>query len=229
MQTILPMVLVGALGVVVAGLAALGLLQRLRRLALERRANEGGLHFCAEDTFDVPRRCAAFALCSAGHSPQASIVTYGRLRGLPVRAFDFRYEVAHGPHRGTRHCGVVLVEEPASPGVLMWNLADAAHAPAAALPAQGTVGHWAWRGDGPQARRLADLCESLGAGGLSLEARPEGVLFSFPMRRRRDDRQGWLEALGGLLDALGSAASNGPPVAAQNEPAQAVENPPPPC
>jgi hypothetical protein len=233
MQPILFMVLMGALGAAVAGLAALGLLQHLRRGALERWAHESGLHFSAEDTFDVPRRCAVFAICSAGHSAQASNITYGRLRGVPVRAFDFRYEVGHGTRRSTRHYSVVLVEAPAPPGVVLWNRLDAAQAPAAVQAADGMQGDWSWRGDAAQARRLGEACASLAGSGLSLEARPEGVMICFPMHRRggRAARRGaypvWLEAMGGLIESLGAAAAPGP--RGQNGPAKAVENPPPPC
>jgi hypothetical protein len=242
-QTILLMALMGAAGAAAAGLAVLGLLQRLRRRAMERRAHEAGLHFSAEDTFDVPRRCAAFALCAAGHSPQASNVTYGRVRGLPVRAFDFRYEAGHGTRRSTRYYGVVLVEAGTRPApalrgdVLMWNGRDAARAPAAAQRPDGTLRGWSWRGDARQARWMADRCEALAASGLSVEVRREGVLFCFPAHRpgvraaRRGASALWLEEMGALIEALARAPA---PSAAQeprreNGIAQAVENPAPPC
>jgi hypothetical protein len=216
-ETILPIVLTGTLAAVVAALAAMGILQRMRRAALERLAHESGMHFSEEDTFDVPRRCAAFALCCCGHSPLASNVTYGRMRGLPVRAFDFRYEIAHGTHRATRRYGVVLLDaspdagagsdssRPAGGVTLMWNRRDAAHAPPAMQAAGGMAGEWSCRGDAAEARRLADLCGPLAETGVSVESRPEGLMLWFPARRGRRTRQDWLWAAERLLGALETA------------------------
>jgi len=242
-QTIWLMALVGVAGGAAAGLAAIALLQRLRARALERRAHEAGLHFSAEDTFDVPRRCAAFALLAAGHSPQVSNVLSGRVRGLPVRAFDFRYEAGHGTRRSARHYEVVLVEAgPRSSAslagrVLMWNRRDAALAPAAAQRPDGTLGDWSWRGDARPARWIADRCEGLAGRGLSAEVRPEGVMLWFPRAPpgRADGRQGRLRfvAGGGARRDRGDGGDLRPPgepgAPPQNGIAQAVENTLPPC
>jgi len=224
---ILLMVLVCLLGAAVLGFCGLGLLQHLRTAALARRANESGLHFSAEDAFDVPRRCAAFAICSAGHSPQASNVTYGRLRGLPVRAFDFRYEVGHGTRRSTRYYCVVLLEVPGPRAVLLWNRRDGAGAPPAARVPEGTCRDWSYRGDGAQARRLAEVCESLAGSGVSVEARAEGVMLCFPVRRRGATYAPWLELAPGLIGSLDLSAS--PAAGAEKGAPDAVANRPPPC
>jgi hypothetical protein len=146
-------------------------------------------------------------LCSAGHSAQASNIIYGRLQGLPVRAFDFRYEVGHGTRRATRHYHVILVEEGVSPGVLMWNRRDAANAPAAARDCPPEGGDWCVRGDAGQARRLGDLCSALAEDTVSIEARIEGLMLCFPSRRRPGAEAGWLEAAGGIIRCLWPAGA----------------------
>jgi hypothetical protein len=223
-QTILPMVLIGVLGAAVLGLSALGLRQHFRAAALARWAHESGMHFSAEDTFELPRRCAAFALCSAGHSAQARNVTYGRLKGLPVRAFDFRYEVGHGTRRAARHYHVVLVEEGVSPGVLMWNRRDAASAPPAARVSQGEAADWSFRGDSGQARRLGDLCLPLAGGGVSIEARADGLMLCFPTQRRGGEEAGPLEKAAQLVGSLWPAERASKP--SEKGEAQTVANRP---
>jgi hypothetical protein len=226
--TILLMALIGALGAVAAGLSVLGLRQHLRTAARARAAHEAGLRFSAQDAFDVPRRCAAFALCSAGHSAQASNVTHGRVGGLPVRAFDFRCEAGHGTRRTTRRYFVVFVEEPAEPDVLMWNRRDAANAPCAARLGDGAVGEWSCRGDAEQARRLGELAEPLAAAGVSVEARAEGLMLCFPPRRRTAAGAGWLEGISRMIASLwpGGAAAGGPASADEKGRPQAVANRP---
>ena len=227
MQIVLLMVLVLVLGAAVLSLCGLGLFQHFRTASLARRAHESGLHFSAEDAFDVPRRCAAFALCSAGHSPQAANVTYGRIGGLPVRAFDFRYEAGHGTRRSTRYYCVVLLEVPAPRPVLLWNHLDAAGAPPAARMPDGACRPWSYRGDAEAAMRLAEGCESLAGSGASIEARLEGVLFCFPVRRRSDTYAPWLKIAPGLIDSLGlSAPPGGGP---ENDSRDAVANRPASC
>lgn len=222
------MALLVVLGAAVLGLSALGLRGHFRTAARARAAHESGLHFAAADAFDVPRRCAAFALCSAGHSAQASNITYGRLRGLPVRAFDFRYEAGHGTRRATRYYFVVLVEEAASPSVLMWNRRDSANAPAPARVPGGACADWFFRGSQTQAQRLAGPCSPLAGLGVSLEARAEGLILCFPVRRRKVAGEGWQEATAGLMEAIwpasaqtgasGKGGEKGEPMAVANRP-----------
>ena len=236
-QTILLLVLVGALCGAVVGFCGLGILQHFRSAAMARWAHESGMHFSPQDTFDVPRRCAAFAICSGGHSPQASNVTYGRLRGLPVRAFDFRYEVAHGTRRSTRHYCVVLVEAPCLEPVLMWNRLDADGAPPPARWPDGVRGDWSGRGDAAAARRLGDACSALASSGVSIEARAEGLMLCFPAHRGSRSYAPWLEAAPGLIDSLALGAPPPAPAEAprrsgadpENRPSDAVANRPPPC
>ena len=221
------MVLVFIMGAAVLSFCGLGLLQHFRTAALARRAHESGLHFSAEDAFDAPRRCAAFAICSAGHSPQASNVTYGRVRGLPVRAFDFRYEVGHGTRRSTRYYFVVLLEAPAPLGaVLMWNRRDQGGAPPAARLPEGTCGDWSYRGDGAAAARLAASCEALAGSGVSVEVREEALMLCFPVHRRSSSYTPWLEMAPGLIDSFDLSDPDECPAKAPNE---TVANRPPAC
>lgn len=221
--------LVCVLGAALAWLAGLGLLQQRRTGALARQAHERSLHFSPEDGFDIPRRCAAFALVSAGHSPQAANVTHGRLRGLPVRAFDFRYEAGHGTRRQTRWYGAVWVETGwPGPAVLVWDPRGDGGLPLACRGGEEACRGWAFRGDRRRAEAVADACAALAQGGLCVEVRDEAVLFCFPMRRRRDSYMAWLdrapEAIAAALAReLAPPGGRGP--SAENGASQAVANP----
>ncbi|MGA2265235.1 MAG: hypothetical protein ABSH10_02255 [Phycisphaerae bacterium] len=147
-----------------------GARQVRRRNRLARAAHEADLMFSVEDPFGVPRRYADFALISAGHGARATHVTYGRLGGLPIRAFDFRYEIGHGTRRHTRHYGVVVVEveSPLSP-FLLWSRRDGEWAPLAVQQADSVSDGWSCRGEGV-AWALAQLSGDLARLATGVEA-----------------------------------------------------------
>ncbi len=148
LQTAFIIVLWAALAAAAVSFGLSGLAQRRRRDRLARAAHEAGMLFSADDLFDVPRQYAEFAAISGGHSARARNVTYGRLSGLAVRAFDFRCEIGHGVRRTGRHCGVIVVEAPADlPPMAMWNRRIAEHVPLAAGAAERRVGDWSCSGD----------------------------------------------------------------------------------
>lgn len=171
-QTILVVLLLAAPVAAVIVFAVGGVLQVRRRDRLARAAHEAGLLFSAQDPFDIARRYAGFALIGAGHSGRATNVTYGRLDGLPVRAFDFRYEIGHGTRRSARHYAVVVVESPhpLAP-FLLWRAQDADMAPLAARAPSGRLGDWDCRGLGA-APAVAKLPPSLAHTATSIQALP---------------------------------------------------------
>ena len=150
-QTVLVALLLAAPVAAAVAFAIGGWLQGRRRDRLARAAHEAGLLFSGEDPFDVSRRYADSALLGAGHAGRATNVTYGRVGGLPVRAFDFRYEIGHGTRRQARHYAVVAVEAlgPVAP-LLLWRWRDADLAPLAVRQATQRLGEWDARGEAPR-------------------------------------------------------------------------------
>ena len=151
-QDLFVILLIGALGVSVVSLVMMGRRQQRRARAMSRCASELGMKFSAEDPFDVPMLYGRFVLMSGGHSPRAENVTYGRMDGRPVRAFDFRYEVGHGTQRSTRHYNAVVVEcDMPLPALLMWHENDVVAAPLDVQRDHWRLKRWLCQGD----RRLA--------------------------------------------------------------------------
>jgi len=190
--------LVGVLVASVVSFAIMGLLQRRRTRRIARKAHEMGMRFSSDDPFDMPRRYAGFALMGSGHSPKAGNVTYGRLDGQPVRAFDFRYEVGHGTRRLTRHYSVIVSEtDTPTPPVLMWHEQDAECAPLAVRSSDRQTACWRYVGSEAIASALAEACMPLAEDGLSLQIFGTAVMFCVPKRRggRYTDRLGEVMAV----------------------------------
>lgn len=203
MQTLFILLLVCILVASVISFAVMGLLQYRRAGALARAANEMDLRFSATDPFDVPRRFAEFAILGIGHSLHASNVTYGRIAGVPVRAFDFRYEAGHGTRRQTRRYGVVVLEMPADlPEALLWNQQDAPAAPPAVRWSPRRIPPWVYTGDEAAARALAEGCRELADAGASVQTRGSAVLVACPARRGGKQVADLLGGIGGLIDRL---------------------------
>jgi hypothetical protein len=187
----------------VASFAVMGWLQRRRAGRLSRVAHRAGLRFTRDDPFDVPRRYADFVLIGCGHSAQANNVTYGRLDGLPVRMFDFRFEVGHGTHRSTRTYGVVVVEveKPCQP-VLMWNERDSLNMPLEAMQFDGRIDGWCFRGDPGTARVLGSVAGDLAEKGLSVQTLGAVILMWRPAVGAIRDYSDDLEAARAVARAL---------------------------
>jgi hypothetical protein len=167
---LLVVLLLAAPAAAVIAFAVGGAIQARRRNRLARAAHEAGLLFSADDPFDVPRRYGDFALIGAGHGGRATNVTYGRLGGLPIRAFDFRYEIGHGTRRHTRHYAVVVVETGAPlPKFSLWSSREDDLAPLAVRQAEGSLGGWDYRGEGAS-RVLASLSGGLARAATGIEA-----------------------------------------------------------
>jgi hypothetical protein len=186
-----------------------GLLQVRRRDRLARAAHEAGLLFSAEDPFDVPRRYARFALVGGGHSGRAMHVTYGRLGGLPVRAFDFRYEIGHGTRRQGRHYAVVAVEGIESVrAMLLWRQRDLDLAPLAVRGASQRLGDWVALGEAA-AGAVAALPQGLAETVTGLETLGSGDVGAVGAGSGQTDAAGvllvWAPVRRGRLYAIGLA------------------------
>ncbi|MFA6133627.1 MAG: hypothetical protein WC869_06385 [Phycisphaerae bacterium] len=206
LHTVLIVVLTAALAGAVVSFGLAGLRQSRRTVALARAAHEEGMLFSAEDLFDVPVRYGGFILTRCGHSQRANNITYGRMGGLPVRAFDFRYEIGHGTRRVSRHYGVIVVETAAVlPPLTMWNRDDADYAPLAARHCEGQAGSWCYQGDAAMARAAAAACEGLGASAVSLQTRGSALMLCSPQPRK--GYGGNWRQIAGLLKAMGQAAA----------------------
>lgn len=170
LHVVFMVLLIGVLIATVVSFAVMGLLQIYRTRALSREAHGLGMQFSPDDPFDVPRRYADFALVQSGHSPRADNVTHGRMEGRHVRAFDFRYEVGHGPRRVSRHYKVAVVEAKRElPDVLMWNDQDAESVPFQVRNSDAHLAGWAYCGNGELAAALKDACGDLADEGTSLQ------------------------------------------------------------
>ncbi len=201
--------LVGALAGVGGWLAAMGVRQRRRRRRLARLAGELGLSFSPSDPFALVRRHEAFALMQAGHDAQVDNVLFGPLGGWRARAFDYRYEIGHGPHRLIRRFSVVAVDGPEGLGEgLVWREPQGCPAP---LPVEGArVVEGAWRADAGGerlARRVVAAWPGGFDGALGLECRAGQLLLSVPGALGRGQWAQLLAAVGGLLEALSSPPS----------------------
>jgi hypothetical protein len=186
-SAVLALLLIAGFVTAVVWFVLMGAFQARRAAALARRANETGMLFTADDPFDLPRRYADFALVSSGHSGRACNVTHGRIEGLPIRAFDFHYELGHGTRRLSRHYAVVAMETPRDlPVVLMWNQRDPAFAPLATLRSDGQAGAWSFRGDASLAGILGEGCSEAAGEGPCIETRGSTLMFAAPVRTQKD-------------------------------------------
>jgi hypothetical protein len=207
-QAIVTILLLAVLAAAIVFFAVMGVAQRRRTRALARRAHAAGMQFAGDDPFDVPRRYADLALVTCGHSPRAHNVTYGRLEGLPVRAFDFRYEVAHGTRRVTRHYGVVVAEAGRElPDLLMWHDDDEAVGAMLSRETSRRVGQWACVGHSDLALRLSARCPALTHGRMSLQTKG-GKLMLCARGRARGRR--YAVALDDAADVLRAVVHDPP-------------------
>ena len=181
--------LVGVLIASVISLVAMGWLQHRRTNALARKAHEMSMHFSPSDIFDIGCTYRNFALITSGHSPRIENVTYGRIKGKTIRAFDFRYEIGHSMERLTKHYYVIVVETQREMAkVIMWHEADAS-AEALSLPlGDQRVEKWLYRGSTRQARSLARLGESLGCE-VNMQVLSNAVMLAIPARPDKKSRK----------------------------------------
>jgi len=157
LQVLFLVILIGALGAGLLALAWMGVAQRRRRRRLARVGGRMGLKFSPADPFDLTRRYAGFVLASAGHSPRAENVLYGRYDRWALRAFDFYFEAGHGPRRLARRYSVIAADTDLPlPAALIWHAGDREHVPLRARGPAPRVGPWRAIAGGAFCRRLSE-------------------------------------------------------------------------
>lgn len=203
MQLIFLVILIGALAAGVIVLALLGWAQRRRRLKLTRVAHAMGLKFSADDPFDLTNRYRGFVLPSAGHSPRADNVIYGRHRGWSVRAFDYYFEAGHGPHRLGRRYGVIVADTDVDlRRALMWHGADPGPVPIAAATPGGEAGPWHVVHGGASAAALAEAFGGFADEPVNVQTDRRSVMLCAAGRWKPDDLSRRIDAAVGGLENL---------------------------
>lgn len=128
-MNLLQWVLMSFLVLAAALLMGVGLAQRRHRGALARLAEQLGLRLAVRDFMGLPARYARCLLMQAGHSAYAQNILFGRLGNCFLRAFDYRFEVGHGPQRQSCRLTVVAGEtQRQRPSAAVWREAPAAAA-----------------------------------------------------------------------------------------------------
>ncbi len=184
MQILFTMLLTAILVVAMISFAFMAIMRLRRSRAMARQAHELNMRFSASDPLDIARRYANFALVSGGHSPKANNVTFGRMEGRRVSAFDFRYEVGHGTRRLTRHYTVVTVESVRTlPNLIMWNDDDVEAAPLEVRTGDCHLRDWACAGEMDLAAKIASECEDLREIGMSFQVSGTNVMMFAPANR----------------------------------------------
>ena len=203
MQSGFLVILIGALLIGLAVLAWLGVANRLRRRRLARAANELGMSFSPNDPFALAQRHSSFALASAGHSPRAGNVIYGRREGWPVRAFDYHFEAGHGPGRLARlYCVIVVDVEFELPEMLMWHEDDAEDAPLAAQQAPQRVRKWMVTAGGETAAALAEAFEPFADEPVNVETHGGSLMLLWARRWHGRDLPARMDQAAAALKAL---------------------------
>ena len=178
MSLLLTVMFVGVLAAAIFSFARMGIRQFRRSRTLARKAYDLGLHFTQSDLFDVGRRYADFALISRGHSGRASYITYGRIEGASVRAFDFCNEMGHGTQRVMRSDGAVVIETRMQlPSLLMWDEKELSFAPMAVRGSDERIGNWLCSGDMALAAALAPELPEMGSGSIIVQASGSSLML----------------------------------------------------
>jgi hypothetical protein len=163
------------------------------------------MRFSAADPFDIPRRYADFVLISNGHSPWANNVTYGRLGGRRVRAFDFRYEVGHGTRRVARHYRVIVVEaDQVLPDALMWSGGDDQLAPIGALRNDESLSGQADRENEQLAEVVTQVCKKFSDEGAGVQICGSAMMVFTPAER---SKKNYADRLNEVVQAVETLAA----------------------
>ncbi len=198
-------VLAGILIVTTLVLFGMGLRQWRRQRSLARVAGRRGLKFSSRDPFGLPERYAGCAIMRIGHSPSADNVLFGRWAGGYVRAFDFRCEAGHGPHRLPLGFTVVAADIPtALPTAMAWRLADPNDwlIPQAAAVGVAADGKWNLAGDTATAGRLRQRWNESGDQSVLVEVWGGSILFASPGRLGEEALNERLEAVSACVEAI---------------------------
>ncbi|MFP4052774.1 MAG: hypothetical protein ACLFV7_02810 [Phycisphaerae bacterium] len=195
----------------VVSFVAMGLLQARRAQALARAAYDLQLRFSHSDPFDLPLRYRALALIRSGHSPRASNVIYGRLKGRQVRCFDFRYEAGHGPRRVSRNYRVVVTETAGElDPVIMWNDRDRDWTPLEAQPSAGRLGDWSFKGSAEAVQTLGEVCHEVSELGVNVQCAGRVLMLCVPLEGRSPAGVMLIEPALAAADRLEPAVAENP-------------------
>lgn len=181
-------ILLGSLAAGIGALAYLGLSQRRRRLRLAQVAHHLGMRFSASDPFQISHRYGGFVLSSAGHSPLADNVIYGRYEGWNLRAFDYRFEAGHGTQRMVRRYSVIVADtDLVLPRTLLWHAQDDELLPLAVGRACEPAGPWAVVEGGPDAPAVAKAFAEFAAEPVNLQTDGSTVIVYSARRRKASE------------------------------------------
>ena len=179
MSLLLTVLFIAVLAGAIVFFAIMGFRQFRRSRAIARKAYDMGLHFSQSDLFDIARRYGNFVLISRGHSGMVSNVTYGRIEGMSVRAFDFCSEMGHGTRRIMHRDGAVVIETRMQlPSLLMWNENELSFAPITIIDSDKHVGSWLCSGDMSLAGEIARDLPEMGPAGINIQARGNSLMLS---------------------------------------------------
>ncbi len=210
MQYAFLVILMGTLGVGTLVLASMGRRQWRRRKGLARVAHEMGMKFSAKDPFELSRRYPSFVLASAGHSPRAENVIYGRYEGWYLRAFDYRFEAGHGPRRLVRRYTVIVSDTDLPvPPTLLWHEQDPDHLPLAVQSPLGRLQGWLVVAGPEFAGTLAAAFEGLRDQPVNLQIDRRSVMLCSAVPWRPEELAAWIAQAAAGLSRLQSLCEQG--------------------
>jgi Protein of unknown function (DUF3137) len=125
MEPLIPIVIVLAVGLIIAAVVYSSLQAKKRREDLARIAAGMNLRFDADDPFDIANRYAQIGLLSAGHNRSAFNVLHGARGPYQIKAFDYLYYTTETSTDAQGH--VTTREESHYQSAVLFDLGVALH------------------------------------------------------------------------------------------------------
>lgn len=97
-------------GIIVAVSVYTAQMQKLRREAIQKFANESGLPFTAEDAERLRTRLLDFQLFKEGRAQRVYNVLRAEAEGVGMTVFDYQFTTGGGKSQHTHHMTILLVE-----------------------------------------------------------------------------------------------------------------------
>ena len=107
---IITLIAVGVIALVGTIIAVNKHLEKVRREALEKFAEELSLNFFADGHEQLMNKVNDFKLFNSGHSRKMANVILGETEIVNVAIFDYRYTTGSGKHQHTHHQTVVAMD-----------------------------------------------------------------------------------------------------------------------
>lgn len=200
MQETFVFLLIAVLTGAIVSIVVLGVIQVRRSRRLSTLAYQKGMHFSVDDPFGIPIRYGMFSLVISGHSCRAHNVTHGYIDSVPVRAFDFHYEVGHATRRAARQYSVIVVDMPFQlPDLLLWHKDDLEAAPVALAVQPFDAGRWLGRGDQKFSRSLVQYAKWLDQDKGSVECCQSQMMIALPLLKQS---QNYMSVLGQMQELV---------------------------